>query len=379
MALQKEIIIIGDIEMGGGTLTDDFISDKALSELVLELSKREHPIDLVLNGDTFDFLKCPYLKNGKRTYTRHITKEVSLAKLQLIYNAHGKVFDALSKFVRSKHRNLYFTFGNHDLDLVYPEVQAEIKKILRRSHNVHFVIKYHSHGVYAEHGMQYDHLNKVDFKKLYLKHNGEDILNVSWLSFGLISEFMYIKEEHPFLERIMSRPKLFTRHRKILKKITVRAADYFLKSLIYYPWRYFTDPTYAFPKGMIKEFFTRLNKAHWDLGAIVNVFKHHKRRTLKQNKVYVLGHIHEKYLEDKHGIAIIHPGSWRDEYNLNEKGILIPVTKRYVQVIVSELGAEYQLIDFPIKRSTFRLDSVIRDEVKHIRLAAEEENYHWSR
>ena len=50
---------MGDIEMGAGNLTDDFISDKSLSNVILEQSRKDHPVALVLNGDTFDFLKCP--------------------------------------------------------------------------------------------------------------------------------------------------------------------------------------------------------------------------------------------------------------------------------------------------------------------------------
>ncbi len=61
--MERETIILGDIEMGGGTLTDDFISDKALSHLIRTLSQRAHRVDLVLNGDTFDFLKCPSIVN----------------------------------------------------------------------------------------------------------------------------------------------------------------------------------------------------------------------------------------------------------------------------------------------------------------------------
>src|SRR3989338_11662020 len=98
----KEIIILGDIELGAGTLTDDFISDEALSGLILDLSKQEHPIDLVLNGDTLDFLKCPYIENDNKTYPRHITEEVSLNKLVGIYKAHKKVFDALKEFCQKK-------------------------------------------------------------------------------------------------------------------------------------------------------------------------------------------------------------------------------------------------------------------------------------
>ena len=70
---KKEIIILGDIEMGGGTLTDDFISDNTLTKLIYSLCNKNAPVDLVLNGDTFDFLKCPYIVNNAASYPRHIT------------------------------------------------------------------------------------------------------------------------------------------------------------------------------------------------------------------------------------------------------------------------------------------------------------------
>ena len=100
--MNKEVIIIGDIEMGGGTLTDDFISDQTLSRLIYSLCNKNVPVDLVLNGDTFDFLKCPYIENQVASYPRHITAEISLAKLRLIYNAHTPVFEALKRFVAEK-------------------------------------------------------------------------------------------------------------------------------------------------------------------------------------------------------------------------------------------------------------------------------------
>lgn len=375
MPLQKEIIALGDAEMGGGTLTDDFISDNALSELILELCKRPHPVDLIFNGDTFDFLKCPYPHDGKLTYVRHITKEVSLAKLDLINFAHRKVFESLKRFVHKKRNRLYFTFGNHDMDLVFPEVQKKIKSLLKSNNNIFFEIKYHSCGVYVEHGMQYDFINKIDLERIYLTHNGKRILNLPWVSYGLISKFMSMKEEHPFLERIMARPKLFTGHQVLRKKLLYEIIDYFAKSIFYYPWRYLSDPTYTFPRRLFGEFFRRLKKSNWDVDKIVSIFKRRKRRTLHQNKVYVLGHIHDKYFEDKKDHVIVHPGSWRDEYDLDDQNRLIPHTKRYVQVLVMDWGVEYQLIDLPLKRSILSFDKVILDEKKYLQLAASEEGY----
>lgn len=130
MPLQKEIIVLGDIEMGAGNRTDDFIAGRKLSSLIRELAKRKHPLDLVLNGDTFDFLKCPSQLQPHTAYPRHITTKVSLAKLSLICQAHADVFAAWKEFLASKNKHLYFILGNHDHDLIYPEVQEEIKRLL---------------------------------------------------------------------------------------------------------------------------------------------------------------------------------------------------------------------------------------------------------
>ncbi len=375
MALNREIIVLGDIEMGGGTLTDDFISDKALSELISEINQRPHPVDLILNGDTFDFLKCPYSKGGKLVYTRHITAEVSLNKLELMYAAHKRVFDALTKFVRSSQHNLFFVFGNHDLDLVFPQVQEKIKKILRAKSNVHFIIGYHANGVYVEHGMQYDYLNKVDFQNMFLKHKGKELLNLSWVSFGMIGKMLPLKEDHPFLERIMDRPRLFTINKFLKKRMAWKVTDYFFKSMVYYPWRYIIDPTYAFPRGLFREFIRRMKLTHWEVDTIVSIFKRRKRRSLHQNKIYVLGHVHHHYLEEKEGTVIIHPGSWRDEYEIDEKDYLFSRMKKYVQILICDSKCEYQIIPYLIKRSKFKLEDALKNEKKCLKMAAKEEGY----
>ena len=120
-----------------------------------------------MNGDTFDFLKCPFYKDGKATYPRHITKEISLMKLQNIYRAHERVFKAWKEFVSHPKNNLYFTVGNHDHELVYPEVQEDIKVLLGGTENIHFPgLVYKNNGVYVEHGHQYDFLHEINFDNL---------------------------------------------------------------------------------------------------------------------------------------------------------------------------------------------------------------------
>ena len=138
----REIVVIGDVEMGVGNLTDDFISDKTLAKLINSLTKKKLPVDLILNGDTIDFLKCPYTENGKKKFTRHITAEISREKLKLVYQAHKEVFTALEKFVQKKKNSLYFIIGNHDQDLFFKTIRNDIRKILKSKANIFFKLQY---------------------------------------------------------------------------------------------------------------------------------------------------------------------------------------------------------------------------------------------
>ncbi|HLD40348.1 MAG TPA: metallophosphoesterase [Candidatus Nanoarchaeia archaeon] len=375
--MNKEVIIIGDIEMGGGTLTDDFISDQTLSRLIYSLCNKNVPVDLVLNGDTFDFLKCPYIENQVASYPRHITAEISLAKLRLIYNAHTPVFEALKRFVAEKKNRIVFVIGNHDADVVHPEVQECIRKLLNSSENVFFSFYYNEQGIHAEHGHQYDFLNKVNEEHLFLTHKGQKILNIPWVSLGLISKFMILKEQYPMLERITPRPAMFSNHKTVEKVIAQHGLKYLLKSLIYYPIRYYSDPTYTFPKELVREFYRRWKHVHWDIDEIVTVFKKKRRAKLHRNKIYVFGHVHKRYTEQNGKITIIHPDTWRDEYFLDtESRLLTAKSKRYVHISVeTDQSVSWRLVDVPVQRSVLHFDDVIRDEKKYVQLAAQEEGY----
>ncbi len=375
--MKKEIIILGDIEMGGGTLTDDFISDKTLAKLIYSLCNKNIPVDLVLNGDTFDFLKCPYIVNNVASYPRHINAEISLAKLRLIYHAHTPVFEALKRFAQEKKNRIFFIIGNHDADLVHPEVQEQIKVLLESSDNVVFSFYYNQEGIHAEHGHQYDFLNKVNEEHLFLEYKGQNILNIPWVSLGLISKFMLLKERYPMLERITPRLAMFSHHKSVEKIITKHGLKYLLKSLIYYPIRYYSDPTYTFPRELVREFYRRWKQVHWDIDEIVAVFKKKRKQKLHRNKIYVFGHIHKRYLEQNGKVTIIHPDTWRDEYFLDaQTRQLTSKPKRYVHVIVeTNQSLRWEMINMRLPRSVLHFDDVIRDEQKYVQLAREEEGY----
>jgi len=378
----KEIIILGDVEMGGGTLTDDFVSDKALAKLILELAQRKHAVDIVFNGDTFDFLKCPIItktfKKGtfkqKRQYPRHITKEVSLTKLKLVHKAHKKVFNALSKYLQKENKHIYFVLGNHDHDLMYQELQDKIKNILGKPLQVHFPgLTYKYKQVYAEHGHQYDFLNQIDPEHWYLTYRNKKVLNIPWVSFSVVSRFLEMKEKHPFMERIFPRTTIYSNHKTLSRKLSFGYVSCVAKSCIYYPLRYHFDPTYIYPKELLREFYRRFKNVHWEVDNVMNKFMNKRRNMKRDFKVHVLGHIHFPFYEEKADEVYIHPGSWRDEYDFDSKTRkLIARDKRYVKVLTDGDDLSYELVTLPNNREPLDFDTVRMDEHSSIVKVKEE-------
>ena len=141
--------------------------------------------------------------------------------------------------------------------------------------------------------------------------------------------------------------------------------------------RYFWDPTYTYPKEIFRELYRKFKHVHWDVDSIIGKFKLFGRNIIKENKVIVLGHVHEKLIESKQGNVIIHPDTWRDEYILEEKSKrLVPKTKRYVHVFVQdndEIG--YQVVEVKIDRKLFTLKDVREKEKEYLCKAAKQEHF----
>ncbi len=379
--MRPTIYVFGDIEIGGGTLTDDFIADRLLCKTILAISCNRGRVDLVLNGDTFDFLKCPYIKNGVKTYPRHITAEISLRKLELMYQAHLLVFSALRTFVSNSHHRIYFNYGNHDPDLTFAEVQKKLKQLLGNSTRIYFDYSYNLKGVHVEHGHLYDFLHKLEKDKDFLMYRGKKILNLPFVSFGLITHFMTLKEEHPFMERIKARPILFEHEHKVSKRIRHLSASYFLKSVMYYPLRHFRDPTYRLPRGLFDEFVKRFREQHWDVDHVAILFKEQNREklsTLRSHNIYVLGHTHDYNIDRDSRYVILHPDTWRDEYILSsDLKDLVPKRKSYVKIVPQGIGWSWRIISVTNKRSIISFKEGLAQEHACVARAAEEEGYEY--
>ncbi|HEY0754271.1 MAG TPA: metallophosphoesterase [Ktedonobacteraceae bacterium] len=118
------------------------------------------PPMLIVNGDCFDFLAVPpYPADG------FTTPLLGLEKLAKIAATHESFFKTLRAFLDQGGR-VTFLIGNHDIELCFAEVRAEITRLIDPTHTrdalLHFCLDQAYQplpDVYIEHGNQYDFWN----------------------------------------------------------------------------------------------------------------------------------------------------------------------------------------------------------------------------
>lgn len=127
------------------------------------------PVELILNGDIFDFdsvmalpaqpvFRIETLEKRRGLYPR---PERSQFKIRKILEDHPVFIDALRTFILAGHRAI-FIFGNHDLELHFPEVREEIRQSLKLPPEAEDRLRFSdwfylsNQDTLVEHGNQYD-------------------------------------------------------------------------------------------------------------------------------------------------------------------------------------------------------------------------------
>jgi len=341
------IVIVSDIEMGAGGDTDDFPHSEFLSQLLLAYQNEPYcdiPVDLVFNGDTFDLIKTPHLG----TYPHHITKEVALSKTAAVAAAHPEFFEALRRIVEHPPRNrtVSFIVGNHDAELLFPEVQGYLRAVCGDNPNIRFPGFELTIGpVQIEHGCQSDPIFRIDPNRPFINEGRTKLLNISWATIALLDVLMPL---HPLLH-LHAR----LRPRNLLMELLPEVRELLLAKA----WRYWTrdfwvdfislkDPVLKLNWTMIKEIVKQITMVNPD----VSLDKGWLSTVVQKSpcELFVTGHLHRvgsSYFGTK---RIIQMGCFRDEYFIKEKGrrfqpILKPVCEVYlkdnhiVEIMVKEV------------------------------------------
>ena len=369
--MQKLTLLFSDTELGEGNATDDFVEDELLLD-TLEKNfhwGKKYPIDFVFNGDSFDFLKAPY----KGKYPRHVTESISLWKLAKIYRAHTSFFITIGKCLKTNPRSrIIFIHGNHDFDLEFKRVQTQIKEYITTDKEEQKRIIFPGFEMadgmlLIEHGSQMDDFFGVVPENLIYKTptpaSPEPFLMTPWGYNALYDHYFAIKEEYPIVERLNPRARTIELlPLKLKKRIIIDSMWYMIKSFVYTQWRHRKDPIRKFPATDMRKYLTQFLEGEYE----TKIDRKAKRKLL-ESKYYVLavGHTHKPRVLKFRGKFIINTGSWRDEYQLNEKEkCYMPRPKSYGFILHDEHHVQEIKI---IRRSSQQKPIQIKDILKYTR------------
>jgi UDP-2,3-diacylglucosamine pyrophosphatase LpxH len=144
----------------------------AVAQFIDSLTQKfpeQGPSELVLNGDTVDFLAEHDERPGTWSpFTRDPDRAV--AKFEAIVRRDQVVFDAIKRFL-DKGGRVVGLLGNHDIELSLPAVRAAFRRALGvgARHDFEFLYDGEAYIVgdaLIEHGNRYDAWNQVDYDAL---------------------------------------------------------------------------------------------------------------------------------------------------------------------------------------------------------------------
>jgi len=156
---QMRRVIISDLHLGGGDRLDDFDADAELSRFIRVYVTNGIPTELILAGDTFEFLqvRLPELSDFEWS------GEAATQRLSAILAAHREPIAALRMFLELPSNQLTVLIGNHDFELHYAKAKARLREALglvEGDQRLRFGLTYSGGGVYIDHGMQFDPWNR---------------------------------------------------------------------------------------------------------------------------------------------------------------------------------------------------------------------------
>lgn len=340
--LRKVKLVVSDFHLGKGrrhadgsqNLLEDFHSDREFIDFLDYFRKGPYKrcdVELVLNGDFFNFLQVDY----RDQFTDYITETNSLHKLRRILEGHQKLFTKLGEFCRESHHSITFMLGNHDPGLLWEGVQEALKNHLEGE--VHIRIDpYNVDGIYIEHGNQYQNDNRYD-KELYFLTKGlpEPIINLPFGSFLVIHYLNEVKKDRPYFDKVWP----FGLYMKWAILHDTRFALKSLFRLIFWYFQFLLKPNPA------------RNIGFWQgLSYLKDASVHPKlQRAAKkiltsdpQCCIVVFGHTHQHHhLRFEEGKEYFNTGTWNEKISLDVGSLGRVLRLTFVQIDYDKQGVPH--------------------------------------
>ena len=306
---------------------EDFFFDDEMVEFFDFFSTGKYgdgsEVELIINGDYFDFLNVPY----RGDFEEAITEQFALYKLECIMSGHPKVMGALKRFVTRPGKKITYNVGNHDADLFFPKVRERFTRAIdpqgRFPSPVVHVNAEQAHidlddGVQIHHGNQFEAVHVFNYAKPLLTDGlKEPVLNIPWGSFYVLKIVNRFKWERDYVDKVRPVKAMFLWG--ILFDTWFTLKFMFLTAFYFMKTRFIYSPRRRSRLSVTMRIFQQ------ESTTFLQDLEKDARHLLDENpnlKTVIMGHTHNpmhKTYPD--GTSYINTGTWTKMINLDLRGI----------------------------------------------------------
>ncbi len=324
----KVKIVTSDMHLSAGRFIDgvqnpheDFYFDREFCEFLEFFSSEPYgegcEVELILNGDVFDFLNVPL----QGEFQDVVTSAVAVEKLHLIFAGHPEVTRALQAFVRKPGKRVVYNVGNHDMDFFFPAVREEFCRVIGGESwtpeqvwvNAEKEFLDYPEGLRIYHGNQFEAVHTTNYEQPFITENlPEPILYMPWGSVYVLKIINRLKLEREYIDKVKP-AKLFMLFSMLFDpiftlKFILLSSFYFIHTrFIYNPRRRATIAnTLAILKEEVTPFYGLEDDARLVLDENTSV------------QAVIFGHTHgpmQRFYRD--GKTYINTGTWTRMVNLD--------------------------------------------------------------
>jgi UDP-2,3-diacylglucosamine pyrophosphatase LpxH len=206
-------LVISDLHVGGGAKDpgDDHVYDKdQLRHFIDEQSQspegKKGDVELVINGDFLEFAQVEPNVYTLGSAKYWCSESESLLKLQAITTGHADIFEAMMNFQKLGNQ-ITLAAGNHDVDLYWPAVQAELRRVTGPLSFETGNVWYSRYGglLRISHGHMFDPANKFERWSDPITPNAEGQTSRLEMCPGtlfMVKFVNWLEEKYPFADNL---------------------------------------------------------------------------------------------------------------------------------------------------------------------------------
>lgn len=228
--------VISDLHLADGGALDDFHDDALFARWLGSLDAATTV--LVLNGDWLAFEQIAPLEVPEGVPSSLLwTEAQSVEKMNNCIGAHGQFFDAMLVF-HAGGGEIRVTVGNHDIDFVWPGVQAVVAERIAAVGSDRFTVETVGTSfanVWIQHGHQFDKTNSTKDPEnfIHVGPDGQEYLERIWGTDFVLEFFNPLHQELRFAANVKPQWKLVLeglKHRWLGWKHFIRVVAFIARS-----------------------------------------------------------------------------------------------------------------------------------------------------